>query len=228
MRRADRLIGIAQFLRSRRRAVTAAQIGAAFGICTRTVYRDIDALVATGAPITGEAGVGYVIDKAYYLPPVTFDSEEAEALALGISIVRQWTDDAFAAKAESALHKIEAALPARMQGDLQQLTTYAGPRQAPLPWDVPFSDLREAIRARRYLTFDYRDTQDRASTRQVRPLALVFFSPVWLLAGWCETRGAFRHFRLDRITGLVISDARFADDPTRDLVAYEAQLGEGT
>ena len=49
-----------------------------------------------GAPICGEAGVGYIIDKQYYLPPITFDPDELEAIGLGISIFGQWTDARFA------------------------------------------------------------------------------------------------------------------------------------
>ena len=108
MRRADRLIKITHFLRQRRQAVTAQQIADSFGICKRTVYRDIECLMDTGAPIRGEAGVGYTIDKKYYLPPITFDADELEAIGLGISMVRLWTDDRFAEKANSALEKIAA------------------------------------------------------------------------------------------------------------------------
>ena len=125
MRRADRLIKITHFLRQRRRAVTAKQIAEAFEICSRTVYRDIQCLIDAGAPIMGEAGVGYLIDKQYYLPPITFDADELEAIGLGISMVRQWTDSQFADKAYSAFAKIQAVLPASLQGELKQITTYA-------------------------------------------------------------------------------------------------------
>ena len=64
-----------------------------------------------GVPICDEAGVGYIIDKQYYLPPITFDPDELEAIGLGISMVGQWTDARFAAKAVSAFEKIQAVLP---------------------------------------------------------------------------------------------------------------------
>ena len=102
MRRADRLIRIVHYLRRMRRAVTAQKIADDFGICRRTVYRDIQDLMNSGVPIHGEAGVGYLIDKKYHLPPVMFDADELEALALGINMVNNWTDAAFAARANSA------------------------------------------------------------------------------------------------------------------------------
>ena len=102
MRRADRLIKIVHYLRRMRQAVTARQIADHFEICQRTVYRDIQDLMNSGVPIYGEAGVGYIIDKNYHLPPVMFDFDELDAIALGINMVRSWTDDQFSAVAERA------------------------------------------------------------------------------------------------------------------------------
>lgn len=221
MRRADRLIRIVHFLRSRRYAVTASQIAEEFEVCTRTVYRDIQDLMNSGVPITGEAGVGYLIDKQYYLPPITFDSDELEALGLGMSIVRQWTDDRFAEKASSAFDKIQAVLPKDLQGELQQITTFSGPNVKALPWTVNFSELRECIRAQRKIQFNYIDGTERETSRTLRPLALIFFSPVWLLAGWCEKRGDFRNFRLDRIQSMSVSESTFEDETDKNLSAYK-------
>lgn len=223
MRRADRLVRIVHFIRGRRQAVTAAQIAKEFEICKRTVYRDIQDLMNAGTPISGEAGVGYIIDKRYYLPPVTFDADELEALGLGISMVRQWTDDRFAAKADSAFARIEAVLPTDLQGELAQITTYSVQMAPELPWTVSFSDLRESIRARRKVAITYRDELARETRRTLRPLALIFCSPVWLLASWCETRRDFRNFRLDRIAALDCLGDVFVDDPDRNLAAYKAQ-----
>lgn len=224
MRRADRLIKITHFLRQRRQAVTAKQVAESFDICTRTVYRDIQCLMDAGVPIRGEAGVGYTIDKTYYLPPIAFDADEIEAIGVGISMVRQWTDERFADKADSALEKIEAVLPVSLQGDLKQITTYAVATRPPVPWSVSFSDLREYIRTRRKVHIAYRDENKQETTRVLRPLALFFFNPVWLLAGWCEKRRDFRNFRLDRIKKLSVEGDTFADEEDKNLSAYMAQV----
>lgn len=226
MRRADRLMKIVHFLRRRRRAVTASRIAEEFGICTRTVYRDIQDLMDTGVPITGEAGVGYVIDKQYYLPPLVFDHDEMEAIGLGISMVRQWTDERFAAKANSAFEKMLSVLPAELQGELQQISTYSLTSAAKIPWTVSFSDLRESIRQRQFVEMEYQDEAKRPSVRKVRPLGLFFFSPVWLLAGWCELRNDFRNFRLDRIVALEVLEVKIDEDPDKTLQAYLRSEGE--
>lgn len=227
MRRADRLIKITHFLRQKRRAVTAKQIAEAFDICTRTVYRDIQCLMDSSVPIRGEAGVGYIIDKQYYLPPITFDADELEAIGLGISMVRQWTDNKFADKGESAFEKIQAVLPSKLQGELQQITTYAVPTRPPVPWRVSFSDLRECIRARRKIQIIYTDENRQETTRRLLPLALFFFSPVWLLASWCEKREDFRNFRLDRIQSLTLSEETFEDEQDKNLTTYLAKDESG-
>ena len=224
MRRADRLIKITHFLRQRRLAVTANQIAEAFDICKRTVYRDIQCLIDTGAPIIGEAGVGYTIDKRYYLPPITFDADELEAIGLGISMVRQWTDDQFADKAASAFEKIQAVLPACLQGELEQITTFAVPNRPKVPWKVSFSDLREFIRNRQKVDIEYSDENQNVTSRTLRPLALLFFNPVWLLVAWCEKRNDFRNFRIDRIQNLKTNNETFNNNPHKNLPAYLATV----
>lgn len=181
MRKAERLFQIVQFLRKRRRAVTARTIAEHFGICERTVYRDVQALVDSGVPISGAAGVGYVFDKKYELPPVIFDEDELEALALGAAMVGNWTDEVFAARARSALGKIEAVLPEPLQQRMQEVVLHSQPSNARPPWSVSFSGLRASIRRRRKLRFSYCDESGRTTRRKVRPLAMVFFGPVWLL-----------------------------------------------
>ena len=44
-------------------------------------------LIASGVPIEGEAGVGYVLRAGFDLPPLMFKEAEIEALVLGARIV---------------------------------------------------------------------------------------------------------------------------------------------
>lgn len=224
MRRADRLIKIVHYLRRMRQAVTARRIAEDFDICQRTVYRDIQDLMNSGVPIYGEAGVGYVIDKKYHLPPVMFDPDELEALALGVNMVRNWTDAAFAAKANSAMEKIQAVLPESLLHEMQQLATHSVPSKAKRPWQVSFSDIRECIRNKQKIHFSYTDLKGKTSKRKVRPLSLTFYGPVWLLISWCEARKDFRNFRLDRMEALLVSDEVFRDEKNKSLEKYLKQV----
>ena len=125
MRRADRLFQIIQSLRGRRRAVTAAELAEDLGVSDRTIYRDIRDLVATGTPIEGEAGVGYARKREYDLPPLMFDPDELEALALGARIASSFGDEGLGRAADSALSKIEAVLPPRLRARLVESPLYA-------------------------------------------------------------------------------------------------------
>lgn len=240
MRRADRLISITHFLRSRKRLVTAQQIADEFQISLHTVYRDIADLIYTGAPIRGEAGLGYVIDHDYYLPPITFNIKELEAIGLGLSMAQMWSHNVFASEAQTALGKIKAALPHDLQGTLNTLTIRAMPNMGQIPWNVSFDDLRDAIRTRQKIEFTYTKPGDLdpdlvrpdlnpdadirfATRRRVWPLSLFFDGRVWLLATWCELRHAFRAFRIDRMSGLKTTDERFPDDPSKNLACFLAQ-----
>lgn len=220
MRKADRLNGIVHHLRRMHQAVTASTLADSFEVSPRTIYRDIQDLIDSGVPILGEAGVGYVIDKKYLLPPIMFDSDELEAIALGIGMVSNWTDEKFASTAQSAYQKIQAVLPEVLVQELHQITTLSAPSQYKIPWEVSFSEVRECIRRKHYIEFSYLDLNNQETQRVVRPLALISFSPVWLLCAWCEKRNAFRNFRLDRISEFHKLHKRFSDEKGKSLAAY--------
>lgn len=222
MRKAERLNEIVHYLRRMHRATTARVLADTFEVSERTIYRDIQDLMDTGIPITGEAGVGYLIDKSYHLPPIMFDADEIEAIALGIGMVSNWTDDAFAEKAKSAYRKIQATLTAPMLHELTQISTFSAPSHYKIPWEVNFTEVRECIRQKQFVSFCYIDLKERITKRTIRPLALISFSPVWLLTGWCEKRANFRNFRLDRISQFSAEGKRFRDEKGKTLADYLA------
>lgn len=226
MRKAERLNEIVHHLRRMHQAVTADTLAALFEVSPRTIYRDIQDLMDSGIPITGEAGVGYVIDKQYHLPPIMFDADEIEAIALGIGMVSNWTDAAFARKAKSAYEKIRATLTAPMVHELTQISTFSAPSRYKIPWKVNFTEVRECIRRKQFVTFSYLDLSDQVTERTIRPLALISFSPIWLLAGWCEMRQNFRNFRLDRISDFSVSPQRFRDEKGKALSDYLKEQDE--
>ena len=77
--------------------------------------------------------------------------------------------------------------------------------------------LREAVQAHHKLRLCYRDVSGDASERTVRPLGCFYWGKVWTLAAWCEQRGDFRSFRVDRVTYVRQLDDRFRDEPGRTL-----------
>ena len=208
MRRADRLFEIIQILR-RRRLVRAQDLAERLEVSERTIYRDVRDLIASGVPIDGEAGVGYLLRDGFDLPPLMFNEQEIEALVLGARIVETWADPALAEAARDVLAKVEAVVPERLQAFLAQTALWAPADHFAEPISVDPAMLRRAIREQLKVNFRYRDGEERLTERNVRPLALAFYGPVWLLAAWCELRADFRSFRLDRMSGLCLLDQRF-------------------
>lgn len=194
MARTDRMFEIIQILRSARGPLRADDIAATLEVSVRTIYRDIAALQAMRTPIEGAAGVGYVMRRGYDLPPVNFDVEEAEAITLGLSMLARTGDTGLQAAAARAARKLADATP--------PVAALKSSNWGAPPPGVDLGIIRAAIREGRRLSIGYRSLSDIDSTRIVRPLAVIYYSEVILLAAWCELRGDFRQFRVDRITAL--------------------------
>lgn len=205
MTRAARLLDLLQSLRNRRRPATAAQLAAELGVSPRTVYRDIATLSAQGAPIAGEAGIGYVLGPGLFLPPLMLGTEETEALILGLATVRQRGDATLQDAAAQALAKIAAVLPPEARAGLDSPVALPGPMWWPMADGGPDLDLlRRAIRTERKIRIAYTDASGAASERVVWPFAIDFLHAARILNAWCETRNDFRHFRIDRIRSVEV------------------------
>ncbi len=201
MRRADRLFQIVLLL-GRRRAVTARELAQALGVSERTIYRDIADLSLSGVPVEGEAGVGYLMRGGFQLPPLMFDAEELAALALGSRMVKGWADPDLGRAAERALLKIEAVLPPPLKARMEREALLVPDFHVPPAMVAPLGLLRRAIADSRKVAFAYTRADGQASQRVVRPLGLFFWGETWTLGAWCELRGEYRSFRLDRMAEL--------------------------
>lgn len=225
MRRADRLFQIVQILR-RGKVITAAQIAQELEVSERTVYRDLSDLSARGVPLRAEAGVGYLLEKGFDVPPLMFSGPELECIVIAARILESWADAQTRQQIHSALEKIEQALPRHLQEKTARVRVFAPDfMTSPEVWQaLPL--LRTAINERRKVYFHYRDEQGKASDRTIRPLAVYFWGKVWTCVGWCELRVDFRHFRLDRMQAFDMKPDRFVDEPGKTLSDFEAKMRE--
>ena len=199
MRRADRLFQIIQILRGAKRPVTARALAEELETSVRTVYRDIADLMAQRVPISGEAGIGYVLDRRYDMPPLMLTPDELEVAVLGAQWVAQRSDPALARAARDLITKITAAVPDRLRQFLTEPTGGIPPPQSSPAGMLDAVQVREWIRLGRKLRISYRDEQGRVSDRTIWPVLIGYADTVRLLAAWCELRQEFRHFRMDRI-----------------------------
>lgn len=209
MSRTERLLDLLQSLRCRKYAVSARSLAEELGVSVRTVYRDIQALNNLGATVDGEAGVGFLLRPGYTMPPLMFTLEETEALVVGARWVIGRADGHLATAARNGLAKINAVVPKVLQNELESCTLFI-PSQPRVPVDAAFMEnLREAIRDNRKMTIVYRDSKDKVTRRTIWPFAIGFWDQVQLVAGWCETRSDFRHFRADRVESWTTTDIEY-------------------
>lgn len=221
MRRADRLFRIVQMLRGGR-VVTAARIAREFEVSARTIYRDVQDLLASGVPIDGEAGVGYCLRREIDLPPLMFDEDEIGALVLGARMVEAWGDSVLAQRARSVLSKVESVLPARTRPLIAAQGVFV-PMRLPKDIRINVERFRRGINKRLKVRFRYQDEAGKTSRRTVRPLCLAFWGRDWTASAWCELRNAFRNFRPDRMRDLEVLDEPFLDEPGKSLDDLLAQ-----
>ena len=224
MRRTDRLFDLLQILRDGK-LHTAQEMAERLEVSVRTIYRDMDTLKASGVPVEGERGVGYMATGAITLPPLSLTPAELEALNLGIAIVTEAADAELAAAAASLGEKLDAVLPTQViaEADSWKFAVF------------PFADaarglgfmatLRRAIKARQKLALDYRRIDGTLTQRTVRPLHMEYWGRVWTLTAWCELRADFRVFRVDLIEAAEALPELFADEPGRTLADFAARTG---
>jgi predicted DNA-binding transcriptional regulator YafY len=219
MRRTDRLFDLVTALRDGR-LHRAQDLAERLEVSVRTIYRDMETLQASGIPVEGERGVGYMLTAPVTLPPLTLTLLELEALELGMAVVAEAADPELQSAARSLSAKIDAVIPADR----------APPKEG---WGFavyPFADaargfrhmpsLRGAIRARQKLDLAYRDAEGKPSSRTIRPIQMEYWGRVWTLTAWDETRGDFRSFRVDRIEELRALPELFVDEPGKSLADY--------
>jgi predicted DNA-binding transcriptional regulator YafY len=218
MRRTDRLFELIQILRDGR-LHTARDMAERLEVSVRTLWRDMATLIASGLPVEGERGVGYILREPVTLPPLTLTPEEVQALSLGLQLVTRGADPSLTRAAESLLGKIAAVLPARsMEGIGEDTWVFPGAEAMAAARHLPA--LRRAIRLQERVRIGYVNDAGQPSDRSIRPLQLEFWGRVWTLASWCETRGALRSFRVDRITTLELTGEPFPQEPGATLADW--------
>ena len=213
MRRADRLFQIIQILRRTRGPITADAIAAELETSKRSVYRDVATLMGQRIPISGEAGMGYVLESGFDLPPLMLTPDEIEAAVLGAQFVVGRGDPMLAKAAQDLIAKIAASIPERLRPLVLEPSIGASTERKIPPDAIDMVGLRNHIRNGRKLALKYRDEKGQETTRNVWPVTIGYMETVRMLAAWCELRRDFRHFRTDRIVEATFLEDRYPDRP---------------
>ena len=185
-----------------KKSVTAKELAAQFGVSTRTIYRDIDALSLAGIPVYTEKGKGggisllsdFVLNKS-----ILSEREQNEIL--------------------TALHGLSNIKADEAAGVLNRLSTIFN--KTATNWlEVDFSDwsyngdffadFKIAVLERRVATFDYYNTHGEKTFRRVEPLQLWFKTRAWYVKAFCLTKMDMRLYKLTRVKNLIVTDEIFS------------------
>lgn len=228
MNRIDRLFAVALLLQSKR-VVTGDEIARHFEVSLRTVYRDVTALCEAGIPVVAETGVGYSLVKGYFLPPVAFNDEEAQAIAISAALAAKFGGTCAGEAAKSARLKIQSILP----GDAKERVSRLAQQVAvlsnlPSPGTEHLPLCGRAVAERRVLRLRYNAFGNGETNRDVEPLGAILQEHFWYLVAWCRLRRDYRTFRLDRVRSAKLLNERFATRHDFDLdehlrAAFEAK-----
>ncbi|MBV1885796.1 MAG: WYL domain-containing protein, partial [Parvibaculaceae bacterium] len=172
--------------------------------------RDMLAMESINVPVRGEAGVGYVLEEGYDLPPLIFNLGELETLMLGARFVEKFGDPDQITDARNMVAKVSAVLPDSLREKFKAVPLYVGPGAASeANTKVDSKTVRDALRRGRVIELKYQDEAGRQTQRAVWPVSVGYFDMKRVMVAWCEKRDDFRAFRVDRIVELIQTDRRF-------------------
>lgn len=202
----SRLFGLLYTILERKR-VTAKELAEKFEVSIRTIYRDLDALSASGIPVYTQKGRtgGIAIAEEFVLSKslLTVDEREQILSSLhGLSAARKGDEDQLLTKL-SALFRLKQTKWIEIDFSFWQKD------QA---YDSLFQDIKEAILDKKILAFTYFSSREEESRRRVKPIRLLFKGQDWYLYAYCLLRKDFRYFKLSRIRQLKTENIQFEED----------------
>src|SRR2546421_2576509 len=217
MNRTDRLLAIVLELQGKGHQ-RAEDLAETFETSKRTIYRDMLALGEAGVPIVSIPGRGYSLMQGYFLPPLSFTTDEATMLLLGSDFTAQNFDAQYRSAAQSASRKIESVLSEKLRDEVRYLQDSILFISSGSTEDITETEmvrqLRRAIIERATVRFCYhtryvRNGQSTQQTREADPYGLVHYANAWHLVAYCHLRQDIRNFRLDRIDNLELLSRTF-------------------
>ncbi|MFN3677915.1 MAG: helix-turn-helix transcriptional regulator [Sphingomonas pseudosanguinis] len=208
MARPSRLLDILHLLHRQVGVVPGRQLAEQLGMSPRTLDRDIATLRALGVEIEGDPERGYRLTPGIVLAPLHLPVEEVEALLLGVTEVAEHADPDTAQAARSAAARIMAAMTPEQAMAMRSTLSCIDPDAEDHEGGDPL-ELDAAIREERRMHLVYRDIDGDPSRRIIWPFATSLYNRADVLIGWCELRGDYRTFRIDRIVSARLLPDRY-------------------
>ncbi len=202
--RVSRLSALLLKLQTRSK-IKVTDLAESFRVSTRTIYRDLKALVEAGVPIVDYGNGGYGLMEGFRLPPIMFTEAEAHALIMAEKLVAKNKDESLVAVLRQAVDKIRSVLSTT---DLSKANFLGDRTIVGKNWNDEYTSnflvkIQKALASARILHLLYQKKGATPESREVEPFAIYHnTNENWILIGWCRLRKDWRTFRLDRILEL--------------------------
>jgi predicted DNA-binding transcriptional regulator YafY len=212
MSKSDSLLSILWLLNARGK-MTAQKIAEELEINIRTVYRYIDALCISGAPIISEAGPngGYSLPRDFIKAPLILDMDEKKAL-LQSALFAKESGYPYENALDRATHKLKMYCnnnqSERLEDFLRGLHVIGSTPSSEIASIIETLDL--SITNNNSIQIEYdKGCSTEENSRCVDPYGVVNWNGKWYLVGFCHKRNDIRVFRADRIKYISQLDSKF-------------------
>ena len=202
--------------------VTASELADKFEVSVRTIYRDIDSISSAGIPIYALQGKGGGIEIAedFVLRKSLLSENEKQQIMSAL----QGLDNTAIQHENELLTKLSALF--KMKNTSWIEVDFNNWQNNKL-YEQTFNDIKSAILSKNIILFTYFSSNEKETSRRVKPVRLLFKSQDWYLYAFCLFRNDFRYFKLSRIKNLEIYTEKF-DDNFEDVILKKEMPHENT
>lgn len=200
----ERLIGMI-FLLINREKMTAKELAEYFSVSVKTIYRDIETLSLANIPVTSFAGIngGYGILRDYVVDKNMFSYDEiVSALSVLGSVSSFFNDPGISLVSEKITALIDNEKKSELKKLAEELVFDLSAWGDSEPTRRKLNSIREAIKNRNLLAFNYTNRSGESIHRIIEPINLLFKERAWYMKGYCRVRNDVRTFKLTRINNL--------------------------
>ena len=202
--------------------VTASELADKFEVSVRTIYRDIDSISSAGIPIYALQGKGGGIEIAedFVLSKSLLSENEKQQIMSAL----QGLDNTTVQHENELLIKLSALFKMK---NISWIEVDFNNWQNNKLYEKTFNDIKSAILSKNIVSFTYFSSNEKETSRRVKPVRLLFKSQDWYLYAFCLFRNDFRYFKLSRIKNLEIYTEKF-DDSFEDVILEKEMPYENT
>ncbi|ANW85375.1 TPA: helix-turn-helix transcriptional regulator [Streptococcus agalactiae] len=201
--------------------VTANELAEKYEVSIRTIYRDIDVLSSAGIPIYATQGKGGGIEIAddFVLKKSFLSENEQEQILIalkGLELTNKEYEN-------ELLTKLTALFKTKNTNWIEvDFTNW----QRSKSYDELFKDIKSAIINKNIVSFTYFSSNKKETSREVKPIRLLFKGWDWYVYAFCLSRNDFRYFKLSRIKEFEILSNTFEDDFDNIVLKKEMEYEE--